>query len=177
MYTIEIVIIHFPTLYRILNKYQSKQGNKSISIDFLFKCLDKYETEASILFENIDFSVNQTKYVNLLLTKYSKIFDFHFINWLLLKSVYDQQNEKILIEIESQSNLKKCQDEMNQSFSQKITELKKIEDDQNCRIENLENQMKIKDDEIQKLINENSKLTTRIQKRRNKFAKKRKRIV
>lgn len=72
------------TIYRILKKYQEKNGSEKVSsnennnsfIVFLFKCLDKYGREASVLFSCIDLKEMGSEYLNLLINKYSKIFDF-----------------------------------------------------------------------------------------------------
>lgn len=89
---------NFPVqmLNRVMTKYQLK--NKTIDstdkiIDFLFKCLDKHGREASVLFSDIDFGKLRTKCIQKLLNGYSEIFDFHFINSNLMKTVYEMQNE------------------------------------------------------------------------------------
>ena len=147
-----ILLLNFPILYRIISKYQKEHGNNEI-YHFLFKCLDKYGTEASILFSNIDFGEMQTKYSNLLLKKYSKIFDFQFINSSMLKSIYEQQNNFAKNEIENQKNFQTQLDSLKSNFLQK-------EKEQNKRIKNLEESMN-------GLLNENKQLKVQIQNYEN----------
>lgn len=90
-----------PTLYRIFKKYQNyKPENISIENDqkvlnFLFKCLEKHGKSASSLFSFVDFKSTNSDCINRLLSEFSDIFDFHFINPLFLKNIYDYQNEII----------------------------------------------------------------------------------
>lgn len=95
--------LSFPILYRILSKYEENKSEENENekerekiFEFYFKCLDKFGRESSILFKNVDFKYLKSDYLNLLMTKYSKIFDFHFINSEYLKSIYDEQNSLFL---------------------------------------------------------------------------------
>lgn len=49
-------------------------------IEFLFKCLDKHERKASILFLNLDLESDNINILNRLLKDYSDIFDFNMMN-------------------------------------------------------------------------------------------------
>lgn len=118
----ELLNLSISSLSRIISNYLSQDKldqnqNQSKIFDFLFKCLDKYGRQASILFTNIDFSGERMEYLNLLLTKYSKIFDFHFINLSFLKSIYEVQSDIIYkeetIQIEQKEKLKQISDEIN----------------------------------------------------------------
>lgn len=46
---------------------ENENSPKSQIIDFLFKCLDKFGREASILFSFVDFRKENTEYLNRLL--------------------------------------------------------------------------------------------------------------
>ena len=86
-------------LYRILNDYDLKLNqlnsmNQNKIIDFLFKCLDKYKTEASVLFLNLDLENQRIDLFNKLKTKYSDIFDFTMLNpKYLVKTTCDLLSE------------------------------------------------------------------------------------
>lgn len=92
-------------------------------IRFLFKCLDKYGKEASILFSIADFGNEGKKYLSLLTRDYSKIFDFHFIDEKIIDSIYKEENEILSRKISEEEIIKK-QEEKIQSLEQTITELK-----------------------------------------------------
>lgn len=113
------------SLHKIFQKSQMQNKiNEDIQFKFLFKCLDKYGRPASLLFENIDFGNKKAEYItNLLNEKYSKIFDFHFINLEFLKSLYFQQDS--MIKYEEQCNLKLLEkDKTIEIQNQQINELK-----------------------------------------------------
>lgn len=85
----------FQTIYRVVTKYQLKFKNPNHPniIDFLFKCLNKYEKKASIFFENIDFTKEDPSYLRQLLDEYSDKFDFNFIKASNHKTMYEIQSE------------------------------------------------------------------------------------
>ena len=92
-----LLSLNFPILYRILT--HQKEGQKVTDdkiINFYFKCLDKYGRKASVLFADVDFGQIKTEFLNTLIFKYSKIFDFHFINEQIVRSVYEMQNDTLL---------------------------------------------------------------------------------
>lgn len=93
----EFFLIPFYSLHRIITKYQLNLPNerKDEFIELLFVCLDKFGRQASVLFDIIDFGEFKVEYVHRLLTKYSDVFDFNFINHTFLKTVYDTQSELI----------------------------------------------------------------------------------
>lgn len=99
----QLLSINISILYRIFTKYQTKnQTNENEILDFLFKCLDKYGKEASVLFTNINFDNIYSDHLNRLLTDYSNIFDFHYINSAFLKTIYDKQSEIIRNQIQQE---------------------------------------------------------------------------
>ena len=138
-------------------------------MNFLFKCLDKYGRKASVLFNNIDFGENKSEYINILITKYSTKFDFHFINFEFLKSIYEQQNEVLQKQLENQQSM--------------TNEMKRIKYDYNNDISNLKNEMsKMKDEynndiaalkEMIEQLKESQKQQEKMQKQREEILLKR----
>ena len=86
-----MLLLPIPILNRIFQNYHKKiesnknQQNQQI-IEFLFKVIDKYGKDGSILFNNIDFQKENIYVINRLLNEYSDIFDFNMINSTLLKT-------------------------------------------------------------------------------------------
>ena len=112
----EFFLIPISSLYRIVTKYRVNLQNENIQklIEFLFKCLDKYGTKASVLFDEIDFSQFKTECFHRLLTKYSDIFGFHFVNSSFIKTIYDIQSEILrkeeIIQTKQENVLKEIND-------------------------------------------------------------------
>lgn len=75
--------LKFPILYRIISRYEKVPTDELI--EFYFKCLDHYGQCASILFEKVDFLNSKGDYFNRIMTRYSQIFDFHFVDFSFLK--------------------------------------------------------------------------------------------
>lgn len=96
-----LLSLRLPVLHRILSKYSQKNSLKtdpeerSKFIEFLFKCLDHFGREASVLFECVDFGSNSGTFLNRLMKEYSEKFDFHFINDQQLRTIYDLEGEII----------------------------------------------------------------------------------
>ncbi|KAK8895440.1 hypothetical protein M9Y10_023904 [Tritrichomonas musculus] len=72
-------------LYQIVSNERLKLNSMNLTnqgqfIDFLFKCLDKYKREASILFLNLDLENERIGILSRLLADYSDTFDFNFFN-------------------------------------------------------------------------------------------------
>lgn len=71
----KLILLPFPVIYRIMTKYQQKSRNESKSeypseiIEFLFKCLDFYGQEASILFDYFNFGKLNGTVINRILRK------------------------------------------------------------------------------------------------------------
>ena len=110
-----------PLLHRILTRYlhKYKNGNNSNNseqppelIEFLFKCLDHFGREASVLFDQIDSFGSSGTLINRLLDGYSEIFDFSFVNKNSLKTVYQLENEIITREKEIKKQISSCQQEV-----------------------------------------------------------------
>lgn len=124
-----ILKLKIPTIYRLLVSFKNSQKisneqNEAV-FNLLTKYLDKYGKEASVLFSTIDVETLGPKFLNLLMTKYSKSFDFNFINSNVIKTFCEKENEIIL-------NLKKReieQEEINQKLVAQISSLKKENDD------------------------------------------------
>lgn len=161
--------IQLPILYRIFTKYQEMNGNEELNnqniVDFLFKCLDKYGRQASVLFTNVDFRFLQYNCLDSLLTKYSKIFDFSYINFAFLKSLYEQQNEIIRKEIENSKKIDEFQNQMKQEFEKIKSDHKKdLESQKQTEYENIKN---IKN-EMSKMKNE---LEQQLTEQKDKYEK------
>lgn len=79
----QLLDLPIPVLYRILhhpklnlNKLNEEKQNQIY--EFLFKCLDKFKKDGSVLFSNLNLDINHTKFdiLNRLIKDYSDIFDF-----------------------------------------------------------------------------------------------------
>lgn len=107
----KLLTLPIPILHRIITKYQLKFHDNSNSeipseiIEFLFRCLDNFGKQSSVLFSNFDFGQMNGKVVSRLFKDYSEIFDFHFINSDLLKSIYQKGNELIKRESEMMTEM------------------------------------------------------------------------
>lgn len=81
-----ILLLPIPVLHRLIIKYTSQSNqeekfNDQNLVDFLFRCLDKYGREASILFSLIKNEDQQIDVIQKLLSEpYYDTFDFTFIN-------------------------------------------------------------------------------------------------
>lgn len=56
------------------------ESNQNAFIEFLFKCLDKHERKASVLFSNLDLENERVDVLNRLMNDYQDMFDFNMIN-------------------------------------------------------------------------------------------------
>ena len=75
----KIFSLPIPILFRILNNENLRIEQNDL-IDFLFKCLDKYGKEASVLFSNFTFENSRIDLYSRLINNYSNIFNFNMIN-------------------------------------------------------------------------------------------------
>lgn len=102
----KLLKLNLVSIYRIIIKYEEKRNlTKSSSEDdkeergkiftFLFKCLDKFGKDASILFSSVDFGSEKREILNKLLKEYSKSFDFHFIDTQMVQILYERENENL----------------------------------------------------------------------------------
>lgn len=76
-----------PVLYRILHHpklslNQLNEEEQNQIFEFLFKCLDKFKKEGSVLFSNLNLDIKHIKIdiFNRLFKDYSGIFDFSMID-------------------------------------------------------------------------------------------------
>ena len=134
-------------------------------IEFLFKCLDFYGKEASILFTKVDFSKEKTKYLNRLFQEYSEIFDFHCINSSFVKNLYDVESE--LISTINEEKKKNCEQEIKINNLNEMIQMMKSEINQIKSFQiNQQNQQQQKEKEkdllINKIENENQEMKTEI---------------
>lgn len=120
----KLLSLNFPIIYRICNKIITNQKFQNDDvIEFFFKCLDTYGQIASVLFENVDFTNLNTKYLKLINEDYSNIFDFHYINSTFTKSIYKIQND-ILLNAEKIKEKLKEQEENNEKMRYENAKLK-----------------------------------------------------
>ena len=81
-------------------------------IEFLFKCLDHFGRDASVLFDQIDSFGSNGNLINRLIDGYSEKFDFSFVNTGNLKTVYQLENEIIAREKEIKQQISVSKQEM-----------------------------------------------------------------
>ena len=164
-------ILNFPlpTIYRIFCKFQQ---NKHIQKDdqnqhksndqifnFLIKCLDKYGREASVLFGELDADETKSQYLNVLLNKYSKSFDFHFLNSNMVKKKYELENE-ILFKIEKNSM---DQNEVIEKLTKDVQKLIQNQEEQAKTINELKTKLKMYEKEFKKQTEINNEFDKNIQ--------------
>lgn len=156
--------IVFIEKYSKSEKYQN--GLSQNAIEFLFKCLDKYKREAYVLFTFVGIEKIQSEYLKGLLTQYSEVFNFHFINLMLAKSLYEIQNEMIVKDQQNQMWQKNFKENVNDQLLQLKSEINA----QKQKEEEHSNEMKVIKKEIENLKSDNTKLINeQKQKRRRTF--------
>lgn len=106
--------LNISVLYRIIEKYHTQKEIDTNIIDFLFKCLDKQGRKASVLFSFVSIEKLDPIHLNQLLTKYSNVFDFQFINTSLTKTLYEMLNQIILREKQNEEYVKNINNEIDQ---------------------------------------------------------------
>lgn len=121
--TDSIFNINFPILYRILINSKKQKEEEEEKLSFYFKCLNKYGKIASILFKYVDFDKFNPKYLNLLFTKYSEIFDFQFIDSKVIKKLFEE-NGKLKQTLEHHEEEMRNQSLIIKQKKQDIDELK-----------------------------------------------------
>ncbi|KAK8843052.1 hypothetical protein M9Y10_025240 [Tritrichomonas musculus] len=87
----QLLELPISSIHRILSNSSKKIDDLNKLKDFLFACLDKYGRGASVLFSVVDLGNLKNECMNLLLLKYSNVFDFHFFTIEL----YEHQNGQI----------------------------------------------------------------------------------
>lgn len=145
-----LISLPVPVLFRVLTKYQHnfEQKNETEIIDFLFECLDKKGRCASVLFSNVDLSDKKTNYLYRLLNEFSEIFDFHFINSSLVKTLYDIQNELI----KTNEKIEAKQKDILGKVSDDFKKIDSVKNEINQEHEKMKSEIK---NEINQIINQN----------------------
>ena len=128
--------INISILYRILFEYHSKKEMNNKIIDFIFKCADKLGREASVLFSFIDINKIDSFHLNKLLTDYSKVIDFHFINSSLTLTLYEIQNQMIQQAKEKEKEYEEYKQNINKEISELKKEIIKMKDEMNDKLVN-----------------------------------------
>lgn len=132
----EMLELPIATLERIIKKYYEIKQPKNEEnqeeeelIEFMFKALDRYGKDASILFNNIDFKRTRQEVVQRLLTKYSDRFDFNMINSTLFKTITDITSEMT----RQKEEYEKVFNEMKNEFTKRIEELRLVQEEEKRR--------------------------------------------
>ena len=156
----EMLLLPISILDQIFNRqYQFSQKVKKNSnevIEFLFKCLDKYEIDASILFSYVDFGEQSIGVINRLIHNYSNKFDFNMINSTLLKTTTQLTSEVNKMKEEFSFLFS----QMTQKFNEQQNEIIRMKEEEERKAkcyEELMNQMKEeieKSKEREKIFNE-----------------------
>ena len=113
----DLLSLPVPVLYRIINNPRlninsMNQTNQTQFIEFLFKCLDRYKREASVLFLNIDVANERIDLLSRLLYKYKDVFDFNMINSKFMMETSSQLlSELQKLRIEYSTKLDEIQNE------------------------------------------------------------------
>lgn len=156
------LILRMASLYRIVAKYHGKkEGNlnddeKQALNEFLFKCLNEFGWEASVLFKYFDFGNSIVECINQLLTEYKDVFDFHFINSDYLATVYEYENA-LKDKIEEEKRKNKENSISIQSMKDEIEEERRKSKESSSNIRNMK-------DEMETLKKQNDHLTSEISK-------------
>lgn len=135
----EILQLLIQVLYRIIQEYSKKIEKNEIKdflnsgdmTNFLFKCLDKFGSDASILFTTIDFGKEKIDVISRLIENYSEIFDFNILNSSLAKLAVKLTNDVIRIKEEYESNIcimkKELENKQKEIEIMKLNEIKNVE--------------------------------------------------
>ena len=142
-----LLSLSIPVIDRIIKKrLKNIQGNQDSDkmtqiTDFLFKCLDHFNIDASILFLNVDFDSQPSELVVKLITKYSDKFDFSMIN------------SKSLVKTTSQliSEVSKLKFD----YNSKLAELNQIIEKQRNGIQNFMDAKNAVEAELKRITQEN----------------------
>lgn len=125
----ELIKINIPIFHRILKKLRKKNQQLNDELfekifGFLLKCLDKIGRSASILFSEIEIIRESYKYFNRLMSDYSNVFDFSFLN----------KNDFL--------NIYKLNKKQEEEYQETIADMQKNEVKNHQDIEKLENENK-----------------------------------
>ena len=162
----KLFTLPFPVLQKVVTKYQLKSISDETKneiptefIDFLFRCLDRFDKTASVLFDHFDFGKSNGKVTHRLLNEYSEKFDFHFINPVQLKTIYNlessiierEENMKEELAMVKEENQKLRENE--QEMSKKIADfIQNQEQEEQSRKEFLERFRAEMQDEVRRVI-------------------------
>ena len=146
-----LLSVNFPILYRIINRYEKVPTDELI--EFYFKCLDHYGRCASILFTKVDFLHSKSEYFHRIMNDYSKVFDFHFIDFSFLKKMYDVESQIILKSKETEAKLA-MQNEINGKLNDEINLLKIEIEKLNKMVESLVDQQSKQKDEMKNEVDQ-----------------------
>ena len=144
-----------PIIDRILKKYlkENKNNNDQI-IEFLFKCLDKHQRKASILFLNINIDDQPKDLIIRLMNDYWDVFDFNMVN---LKSI-----------LMTSSELLKKLTKVKIEFDQKISEMNKIIEEQKNEINKFNESRNFIDKDLKNFIQKQNQI---IEEQKNEIKK------
>lgn len=150
------------TIYRIIKLYfkNEKENNKYTLkkvLDFLIKNLSIKGRSASIIFECVDFGEYRKEYLQILIDKYSNIFDFHYIREPIFKIYLKAEKEKKILKEEIEMIKKEKEQlilEINQikEENQDIEEDKEITEERNQIIEEEEINQDMQKEKLKKWI-------------------------
>lgn len=95
----ELLKINIPILQRIINKFfsQNKQLKKDQTdkfLSFFMKCLDKYGSLASVLFNEVEIVKSSPQYLDKFMNDYSNVFDFNFLNKNDFVNLYNEKKKQ-----------------------------------------------------------------------------------
>lgn len=143
------------SIYDILGKYEKSHGKQQYQneiLEFLFKCLDKYGRDASPLFQFAEFNCDNLDHFNKLITQYSDIVDFQFLNSSFAKMIHQtqiqysslvnenaQMKSKIFSLNEEKGKIDQLNDELTKKkieYEQKIDQLTKSNDQLQKKLQN-----------------------------------------
>lgn len=171
----QMLKLNINVISRIFQKLKKEPKNDKI-LDFLIKYLDKYGRQASVLFSEIVFSESDIKYFQMLIEKYSNVFDFNFIDssaiFMLFEKIKNDE-EKNKIEIENML----LKEEENKSKIQNLqNELDTVQQQLILVQKEKETMRQEKDDEISRIrkeLNETEQgLKTKLKEKEEEKAKK-----
>lgn len=132
------------------------ETNQKQILEFLFKYLEKHGKKASVLFSNINLENIRMDAFSRLINDYSDTFDFNMINSkTLIQSSSNILNEIAKVRFEFSEKMKK----MEECLKVKETENQKLTN----QISEIVNHMKEQDEKMDKLMEKNAEYERRIQ--------------
>ena len=191
-----LLTLDIPLLYRIFQIFFiQKSGNDENDeiIEFLFKCLDKYGRNASVLFDGAEFGKRRKEHLSRLIRDYSDIFDIHYIKKTIVDVLVEYENEmkkqnenfeceisiknSEILKLKNEEEMIKEQNEnlqreiniQKQYYSKKIDELEKVISIKNAELEKMKVENKKKDIESRSLREKNNKLVSELEMNKNEF--------